>query len=833
MTNSFYTSVYRMGNKLLVRGYNNEKPFSRKVDFTPTLYIDAKKPTSAPSEWKILDGTTVYPINPGTMRDCKDFIDSYKDVHGFNVHGINQYEYQYISETYPEDLSPDVSKIKIVSIDIETTAEYGFPNIEQANEEILLITLKDKSSKKFITFGIKPFENTEGGVYRYSKDEPSMLKDFMNFWQQNYPDVVTGWNINFFDTPYLVRRMTRLLGADFANKLSPWGIVNERRIHVKGNEEIAYDIAGISFLDYLDLYKKYTYTTQESYRLDHIAYVELGEGKLENPYENFVDFYTKAWDTFVKYNIRDTELVDRLEDKMRLIETHLTLAYTAKINYDDVFSPVKMWDMIIYNHLLKRKIVIQHKSSSGKSEKFEGAYVKDPLIGQHKWVASFDLNSLYPHLIMQYNISPETLVEDFYTTGNVDKFLNKEVDTSEAKSLNYTVTANGWSYRTDIKGFLPELMDKMYSDRSMYKKQMLKCQQDYEHTKDEEIQKEISRLTNLQMALKIALNSLYGAVGNAYFRYFDIRMAEGITTSGQLSIRWMANKLNDLMNKTLKTVDKDYVIAIDTDSIYLSLELLVETTCAGKTTEQKISYMDKVCEQVFQPFIDKGYQELATYMNAYAQKMIMKREVLADKGIWVAKKNYVLNVHNSEGVQYTEPKLKILGLSMVRSSTPEKVRAKLKESLQVILHGSQQDLHKFVDDFRSDFYKMPVDEIARPSGMNGMNDYRGSPIYKIKTPIHVRGALLYNHHIKRIGLDKKYPAIRDGDKVKYVYVKKPNPFHEDVIAFSGTLPTELGLDNFIDYDKQFEKVFLDGLKTVIEPLGWTPEVEQTLEEFFG
>jgi DNA polymerase elongation subunit (family B) len=294
----------------------------------------------------------------------------------------------------------------------------------------------------------------------------------------------------------------------------------------------------------------------------------------------------------------------------------------------------------------------------------------------------------------------------------------------------------------------------------------------------------------------------------------------------------MANRLNDLMNKTLKTVDKDYVIAIDTDSIYLSLELLVETTCAGKTTEQKISYMDKVCEQVFQPFIDKGYQELATYMNAYSQKMIMKREVLADKGIWVAKKNYVLNVHNSEGVQYTEPKLKILGLSMVRSSTPEKVRAKLKESLQVILHGSQQDLHKFVDDFRSDFYKLPVDEIARPSGMNGMNDYRGSPIYKIKTPIHVRGALLYNHHIKRIGLDKKYPAIRDGDKVKYVYVKKPNPFHEDVIAFAGTLPTELGLDNFIDYDKQFEKVFLDGLKTVIEPLGWTPEVEQNLEEFF-
>jgi DNA polymerase elongation subunit (family B) len=362
---------------------------------------------------------------------------------------------------------------------------------------------------------------------------------------------------------------------------------------------------------------------------------------------------------------------------------------------------------------------------------------------------------------------------------------------------------------------------------------MLKAQQEYENTKEPQLLKDISRLTNLQMAMKIALNSAYGAVGNAYFRYFDLRIAEGITTSGQLSIRWMSNKLNGLMNKTLKTTDVDYVIAIDTDSIYLSLENLVETTCVGKTTEQKIKYMDKVCEQVFQPFIDKGYQELAEYMNAYEQKMQMKREVLADKGIWTAKKRYILNVHNSEGVQYAEPKVKVMGLEMVKSSTPSVIRDKLKDSLQVILHQDEKALHKYVSKFRQEFMELPIDAVAFPRGVNGMKQYVGSPIYAKGTPIHVRGALLFNHHVKRLGLAKKYQPIKDGDKIKFIYVKTPNPFQEDVISFIGEIPKEFGLDSFIDYDKMFEKVFLDAMQIVIEPLGWKTEEQTSLEDFFG
>jgi DNA polymerase elongation subunit (family B) len=827
----FYTNVFPYGDKMCVRGYDNGKPFNRKVDFYPTLYVPSKKNDS---KWKTLEDIVVDEVNPGSVRETRDFVKRYQDVEGFDIYGNTNYVCQYISDTYESDIRFDMEHLKVATIDIETATENGFPDIKLANEEILLITIKDLISKQVVTFGARPFENKRSDVkYIQCNDEQHLLKEFIIFWQQNYPDVITGWNTDFFDVPYLVRRIDRELGELFSKKLSPWGFLNERKTFIKGNEEIHYDIAGISQLDYLELYKKFTYQKQESYRLDYIAEQELDDKKKENPGDSFKDFYTNHWQKFVEYNIHDVELVDRLEDKMRLIELCLTMAYNAKINYEDVFSQVRMWDAIIYNHLRKKNIAIPAKSGSGKDAQFEGAYVKDPLIGLHKWVASFDLNSLYPHLIMQYNISPETLTHEKISC-TVDKLLAKEVDTSYTHRRDLSMTANGWCYRKDIKGFMPELMEKMYTDRSKFKKQMLGVQQKYEHDKgNNDLRKEISRLNNLQMAMKIALNSAYGAMGNQYFRYFDLRMAEGITTSGQLSIRWMANKLNAFLNKTLKTEGKDFVIAIDTDSIYLTLEELVEHTCEGKTDEQKIKYMDKICEDIFQPFIDKGYQELAEYMNAYSQKMIMKREVLADKGIWTAKKRYVLNVHNSEGVQFAKPKIKVMGLEMVKSSTPAVIRDKLKDSLNVILRGDERELHSYVMEFRKEFNNMAVEDIAFPRGVNGMKQYAGSPIYAKGTPIHVRGSLLFNHYVKRMGLERKYQAIRDGDKVRFIYVMKPNPFNEDVIAFPQELPNEFGIRQFIDYDKQFEKTFLDALQSVIEPLGWKTEEQSSLEDFFG
>jgi len=828
---NFYTNVVQYGSKMLVRGYDENGQFKHRVDFQPTIYVPSKTPT----DYKTLEGKYVAPLNPGTIRDTRDYIDRYKDVSGFEIYGNNNFVAQYISDNYRGEIIGDTDKIKVFTIDIETATEFGFPNIEQANEEMLLITIQDNKTKDITTWGRKPIGNSGDVEYRCFESESAMLQDFLVWWQMNCPDVVTGWNINFFDIPYLARRIENLLGESFAKKLSPWDLINQRKVAMKGSEELTYDIQGVAMLDYLDLYKKYTYTTQESYRLDHIASVELGDKKLDySEYGSFKDFYEQNWKKFVAYNIHDVQIVDKLEDKMKLIELQLVMAYNAKINYEDVFSQVRMWDAIIYNHLRDQGIVIPGNSGNKKWDKFEGAYVKDPLVGLHKWVASFDLNSLYPHLIMQYNISPETMLEGRETV-NVDYLLERKFDTSEVKAKGVSMTANGVCYRKDKQGFMPELMEKMYKDRSKYKKQMLGVQQQYEKDKSKkELLKEISRLNNLQMAMKIALNSAYGAMGNQYFRYFDLRMAEGITTSGQLSIRWMANKLNEFMNKTLKTTKKDYVIAIDTDSIYLTLETLVESTCAGKTDEQKIQFMDKICEEVFQPFIDKGYKELADYMNAFDQKMQMKREVLADKGIWTAKKRYILNVHNSEGVQFAEPKIKVMGLEMVKSSTPAVIRDKLKDSINVILEGDEKKLHRYIEEFRDTFNKLSIEEIAFPRGINGIKEYAASStIYRKSTPIHVRGALLFNHQLKELNLTHKYQPLKDGDKIKFVYLKTPNRIQEDVISFSQTLPPEFDLHRYIDYEKQFQKVFLDALQIVIEPLKWNVEEQSSLEDFFG
>lgn len=828
----FYTNVFPFGNKLYVRGIDGGKRVNRKIDYYPTLYVTSKKESS---QWRTLSGDIVDEVKPGTIRETRDFVEQYKDVRGFNVYGNTNYTSQYISDTYENVIRWDMENIKVFTIDIETSTENGFPDIKTANEEILLITIKDLSTKQVTTFGSKAFvHNRDDVVYNTCNNEHHLLKEFVIWWQQNYPDVITGWNTTLFDMPYLTKRVIRELGETLASKLSPWGLINERKVFIRGTEEYMYEWNGISQLDYLDLYKKFTYQKQESYRLDYIANVELNDKKKENPGADFKDFYTNYWQQFVEYNIHDVELVDQLEDKMKLIELCLTMAYQAKINYEDVYSQVRMWDAIIYNHLRHKGIVIPPKNYSSKAEQFEGGYVKDPLIGQHKWVASFDLNSLYPHLIMQYNISPETLLPEKFPSVTVEKLLNQEIDTSYIKRRDISLTANGWCYRRDIKGFMPELMEKMYTDRSKFKKQMLKVEQEYQNDKSKKhLLKDISRLNNLQMAMKIALNSAYGAMGNQYFRYFDIRMAEGITTSGQLSIRWMANEFNRYMNKVLQTEDKDFVIAIDTDSIYLTMEELIERVCPTKTTEQKIVYMDKVCEDLFQPFIDTTYQKLSDYMNAYSQKMIMKREVLADKGIWTAKKRYILNVHNSEGVQYATPKIKVLGLEMVKSSTPAVIRNKLKDSIQVILNGTESDLHKYIIQFRKEFMQMSIEDIAFPRGVNGLKQYSGSPIYSKGTPIHVRGSLLFNHHSKRLKLDKKYQPIREGDKIKFIYVKKPNPFNEDVISFAQTLPKEFGLHTFIDYDLQFQKTFLDAMQTVIDPLGWKVEETSSLEDFFA
>jgi DNA polymerase elongation subunit (family B) len=519
---------------------------------------------------------------------------------------------------------------------------------------------------------------------------------------------------------------------------------------------------------------------------------------------------------------------------MKLIELALTMAYDAKVNYNDIHYQVRMWDNIIFNDLKKRKIAIPPKKGNKKDHQYAGAYVKEPIPGMYNWVVNFDLNSLYPHLIMQYNISPETLLSQKHATASIDNILNKKLDLSNLSDS--TVCPNGAMYNTNEQGFLPRLMEKMYNDRVIFKKKMIEAKQQYEKTPTIALEKEISRCNNIQMAKKISLNSAYGAIGNEYFRYFRIENAEAITLSGQLSILWIEKKLNQYLNKILKSGDKDYVIAIDTDSIYLDLSNLVENVYKGreKTDEKVVNFLDKVCKMEFEPFIESCYQELAEYVNAYDQKMIMKRECIADKGIWTAKKRYILNVWDSEDVRYSEPKMKMMGIEAVKSSTPSPCRQKIKEAIKIIMNKTEDDLIKFVDVFRDEFKQLSPEDISFPRSVNGLQKFKSSSaIYGKGTPIHVRGTLLYNHLIRQNNLTHKYPVVQEGEKIKFIYLKTPNTIGENVISFLQTFPEELNIKRYIDYDLQFDKSFLEPLKIILNTIGWKTEKTGSLEFLFG
>jgi len=643
----FYTNIQLIGNQFLIRGYENGKHITHREEWKPTLFVPSKRKT----KYKTLEGDSVEPIQPGFVRDCREFYKKYDEVENFKIYGNDRYVYQYISEKYPEDhIQFDIKKIRLVTIDIEVAAESGFPDVENVAEELLLISLQDYATKKVTTFGSRPFVNKDPNVtYILCNDEVHLLRSFLAYWRKNLPEVITGWNSQMYDIPYLAGRINRILGEKSMKDLSPWGLVSQDEVYISGRKNITYDIGGVTQLDYLDLYKRFTYTNQESYRLDYIANYELGEKKLDhNEYDTFREFYTKDWDKFVRYNIIDVQLVDKLEDKLKLIELAITMAFDAKVNFIDIHYQVRMWDTIIYNYLKKQNIVIPPKKRTSKSQKYAGAYVKEPKPGKYDWVVSFDLNSLYPHLIMQYNISPETLKDDKHPTATVDRILKEEIDFQLHKDS--AVCANGAMYRTDIRGFLPEIMEKIYTERTVYKKKMLAAKQKYEDTKDPKLVKDIATFNNIQMARKIQLNSAYGAIGNEYFRYYKLENAEAITLSGQVSIRWIEDRMNNYLNKILKTKDEDYVIAVDTDSIYLHLGPLVEVIYKEreKTTEGVVGFLNKICEMEFEKYISSSYEALANYVNAYEQKMFMKRENIADRGIWTAKKRYILNVWDSE-----------------------------------------------------------------------------------------------------------------------------------------------------------------------------------------
>ena len=830
---NFYTYARHYGDKILVRGIKNGKRFQYKDDFRPTLFV----PSDKPSDYKTIYGDSVSPIQFEGNKAATEFFDRYKDVSNFPIFGQNYYAYQYITEKYPGDIQWDASKMAIYSLDIETTSEGGFPNVDSPSEKVLVITLQNNNTKKITTFGLGEFTSTKETNhldidYRGFDTEEQLLESFLKWWEDNCPDVITGWNSNLFDMPYLITRTVRLLGENEHKRFSPFGLVNKRPIRFANREMTAFEITGVAQLDYLDLYKKFTYVTRESYKLDFIAQTELGHKKLESGFETFKEFYEGDWNRFVEYNIIDTVLVDELEDKMQLIQLALTMAYDAKCNFGDVFSPVRVWDSLIYNYLWQKKIVVG-QGGGRKDRQIEGAFVQEPKPGSYEWVSSFDATSLYPSIIMQYNMSPETIVPGFDYDVTVDDQLDR-YKLDKLKEKNYAMAGNGSCYTREKKGFMPELVQTFFNDRLRYKKLMQESQKKFQETGAKVYQNEISKYNNFQMARKIQLNSLYGAMANQYFRFYDDRIAEGITMSGQLIIRDTAKALDEYMNKVCGTEKEVYSFYSDTDSCYVTCKTMVDNFFPDSDTDKVVGLLDKIATDKIEPAIAQAMKRLGNYTNVFEHKIDFKREVIADKGVFVAKKRYALNVLDDEGLRLKEPKLKVMGLEIVRSSTPAPIRDSLKEAVRLVLTSDEEHLQKYIAEAQKHFNTLTAEDIAFPRGCNNLKKYTSTAdVYQKGTPIHVRGSLLYNKLLQDKSLTLKYEKIQEGDKIKFLYLKEPNSLHENTIAFVTKLPKEFDITKYVDYDLIFQKAFIDPLENILKPLGWNTEPQATLEDLFG
>ena len=837
----FYTNVSRYGNMILLRGYDHNKRISEKIKYEPKLYVSTNRPTS----WKSLDGTPVGEMNFDSMRSANEWIQKNKQTAGLHIFGNTRYISAFINDYFPGQIEFDRNKVNVTTIDIEVASDDGFPEPDKADNQITAITIKNNIDNTYYVWGLGAYDTnkslmrTNRVVYKHCDTEADLLVNFITHWSSvsHSPDVVTGWNTRFFDIPYLVNRTHKLLGEPYVKRLSPWGMIERRDITTMGRSQTSYELKGISQLDYLDLFKKfgYSYGPQESYKLDHIAHVVLGEKKLSYAeYGSLHTLYQHNFQKFIDYNIKDVELVDRIEDKLGLITLCLTMAYKGGVNYNDTFGTTAIWDTIIYRKLYEHKIIIPFAEDKTKTF-YPGGFVKEPQIGIHNNIVSFDLNSLYPSIIMQYNMSPETILngvvskvdmEDMLATG--DRFPSPEDE---------AVAANGQHFSTKKIGIIPMIIDEMYNERVGIKQEMIAAQKEKEKVdKDDkqklyQIERNIAIAENRQVAIKILLNSLYGALGNRYFRFFDQRIAEAITLTGQLTIRWAEYALNTYLNRVLnQTERKDYIVAIDTDSLYVCLDDIVSKF----NPENPIDFLDKVANDMLEPELAKSYDSLFEILGGVSNRMVMKREAIADRAIWTAKKRYILNVHDNEGVRYKKPKLKIMGIEAIKSSTPEPCRDALKALFKVIIEKDERETQSSIEKFKNHFKTLPPDEIAFPRGVTKVREFKDhSKIYKKGTPMHVRAALLYNSRLDNLSLGKKYQHIKNGDKIKFIYLRKANPMRENVIGFIDYLPEEFKLHQYIDHDMQFQKTFLDPIEPVLQAVGWNHEEVASLEDFFG
>lgn len=578
MSDTFYTKVERYGNNILWSGYDNGDRFYKKVKYQPTLYVETK--TDNAEYVSLIGNKPLKPMLFNDMKSATDFIKKYQDVSNLTICGNANFPAAFTYEQYPSTVGFDPSLIHVAMFDIEVDISKKKPDMKQADSMITSIAYKSSKSDIYHAFGYKDYDpnatvlDIDPSCIRYHKfkTERELLLKFVEIWTSDYPDVVTGWNCEFFDIAYIVRRIENVLGASVAKKLSPWGIIRERTVEIYKKPQTTYVLSGISIIDYMNAFKKfgYKYGTLQSYKLDNVAVVVLGTKKVsyQEEYGTLTQLYEKNHQLYIDYNIYDTRLVEMFEETVALLQLTFTVAYKSGVNFNEAFGTVGVWDTTIFRALMQKGIVPFVKTSPMRDdESIPGGFVKDPQVGMKHWVVSFDLNSLYPHLMMQYNMSPETYVRNHKENVSQESILTGEY----VNSTPYAVAANGACFRKDFKGIIPQIIESYYDERAQIKRDMLQAESKLEKASTDserkQLKKQITQLHNSQMSIKILMNGLYGSTANEYFIYYISDMAEAITTSGQLSVKWAGQIVNQYLNSVLKTEEFDYVSYTDTDSV--------------------------------------------------------------------------------------------------------------------------------------------------------------------------------------------------------------------------------------------------------------------------
>ncbi|ARB05831.1 hypothetical protein fHeYen901_58 [Yersinia phage fHe-Yen9-01] len=897
----FYLTIEQIGDTLHERFIDkNGQEQRREIKYSPTLFHH----TQNESKYKDIYGANCQKKKFDSLWEAKQWMKRMEDI-GQDAMGMDDFKLAYLSDKYPDEIQYDASKIRTVNYDIEVTAP-EFPNASQALYPVDALTHYDSVANKFYVFDLlnSPYGSvtkwcpikaglpeSEGGdeipqdildriEYMAFDTEEELLLEYLNLWERQTPVILTGWNVEGFDNPYMYNRLKNVFGENTAKRLSPNRKVNSKIIqNMYGDKEVITPL-GISVLDYLDLYKKFSFTNQASYKLDYVAEAELGVGKMK--YDGPINKLRELdHQRYISYNIIDVARVQQIDQKRQFLNLSMSLGYYAKMQIQSVFSPIKTWDAIIFNSLKAQDKVIP-QSQRHVQQGYPGAYVKEPKPSAYKYIMSFDLTSLYPSIIRQVGISPETIAGQF-KLHPIAEYINM---TAPKPSEEFSCSPNGWMFDKNIDGIIPVEITKVFNQRKEHKGYMLAAQRNMELIKDilnhksfgdkslktdinhradfdDEVKELLKELTEADLSMlldkadraaiasntaqinrKLLINSLYGALGNIYFRYYDLRNASAITLFGQMAIQWIERKINEYLNKTIGTDNFNYVIAGDTDSVYVCVDKLIEKVGEDKfrDTNHLVDFLDKFAREKMEPAIDAGFREMGAYMNNKEHLMFMDREAISCPplgsdgigGFWTAKKRYALNVYDMEGTRYAEPKMKIMGLETQKSSTPKACQKALKECIRRMLQEGEQSLQEYYKEFESEFRQQDYTTIASVSSANNIAKYDDNGFPAFKCPSHIRGVLTYNRASKNVDGAE---AIVEGEKVMVLPLMDQNPFGDKVISWpSGiNLPSAIEHDvlKYLDYTSLFNKTFVKPLESFTTAAELHYEKRASLDDIFG